>query len=128
MPSSTPTSSSTRVECSINFVFSDASASQKLQNSLTHTLTDIWLCMTMCDYVWLCMTMYDYLWLFMTTMFDYVGLYMTMMTFMTIHDYVWLCMLMYDFLWLLPSSASTSTKTLAEVSLILGIIFPPTHP
>ena len=29
---------------------------------------------------------------------------------------------------LLPSTASTSTKTLAEVSLILGIIFPPTHP
>ena len=26
----------------------------------------------------------------------------------------------------LPSSASTSTKSLAEVSLILGIIFPPT--
>ena len=28
----------------------------------------------------------------------------------------------------LPSSASTSTKSLAEVSLILGIIFPPPHP
>ena len=29
---------------------------------------------------------------------------------------------------ILPSSASTSTKSLADVSLILGIIFPPTHP
>ena len=59
-----------------------------------HTLSPVWLCMTLYDCVWLCMTKYDYVWLCMTT---YVWLCITIYEWLcvTIYDFVWLCMNMY---------------------------------
>ena len=79
-----------------------------------------------CYYMWLCMTLYDPLWWWRCSKLCYDPI----QRFSIMYDYVCLCktLLATVQLFFLPSSASTSTPTsiLAEVSLILGFIFPPT--
>ena len=94
-------------DMSVPYFFSCVSSSRiwKFTDSRTdgHTLSNVWLCMAMYDYVRLYTTTYDYVRLDMT-MYDYVWLCMTMYQYvrlcMTIYDYVWLCTTIYEYVWL----------------------------
>ena len=71
----------------------------------------------MYDQMWLCMTMYDYVWPWMPnmTMYDYVCLCMR------IYDYVWLYITMYDYIWLCMTMYEYKISTVSYTKAVIRL-------